>query len=141
MTPHLVAMPRDGVEFFAESGNNYYAGILGRCRIWANRSSGGYAKRLYWNGRISSTISTGRTNLDGSTTSDAGGVIVATDFTLTIEFNGSGGTLESFAKVFLDETANNHYYDIDGTFNADGLITGGSCGLCSPLPVAMRIAG
>ncbi len=113
----------DGVEFFAGSGN-YYAGIFGGADL--GKPLSGDARTVYWNGRISSTISTGNTNSDGSTTSDAGGVIVATDFTLTINFDGSGGTLESFAKVFLDETANNHYYDIDGTFNADGLITGGT---------------
>ncbi|MCA8834854.1 MAG: hypothetical protein K8953_07165, partial [Proteobacteria bacterium] len=116
----------DGVEFFAGSGNNYYAGILGGADL--GKPLSGATRRLYWNGRISSTISTGNTNLDGSTISDTGGDIVATDFTLTIDFNGSGGTFLSFAKVFLDETANIYYYDIGGSFNEDGLITDGSVG-------------
>ena len=114
----------DGVEFFEGSSNFYYAGILGGADL--GKPLSGATRTLYWNGRISSTISTGKTNLNGSTEGMENGTIVETDFTLTINFNGNGGTLESFAKVFLDDSYDTYYYDIEGDFNARGLITRGT---------------
>ena len=114
----------DGVEFFEGSSNFYYAGILGGADL--GKPLSGATRTLYWNGRISSTISTGKTNLNGSTEGMENGTIVETDFTLTINFNGNGGTLESFAKAFLDDPDDTYYYDIEGDFNARGLITRGT---------------
>ena len=114
----------DGVEFFEGSSNFYYAGILGGADL--GKPLSGATRTLYWNGRISSTISTGKTNLNGSTEGMENGTIVETDFTLTINFNGNGGTLTSFAKAFLDDPDDTYYYDIEGDFNARGLITRGT---------------
>ena len=114
----------DGVEFFEGSSTFYYAGILGGADL--GKPLSGATRTLYWNGRISSTISTGKTNLNGSTEGMENGTIVETDFTLTINFNGNGGTLESFAKAFLDDPDDTYYYDIEGDFNARGLITRGT---------------
>ena len=109
----------DGVEFFKESFGRdtyYYAGILGAADLGEPLS--GDVRTMYWNGRISSTSST-----ESGTEGD---VIVATDFILTITFDGSGGTLTSFAKVFLNDSENNDYYNINATFNERGLITDGT---------------
>ncbi|MCA8835989.1 MAG: hypothetical protein K8953_12990, partial [Proteobacteria bacterium] len=115
----------DGVEFFQTSFGRdtyYYAGILGAADLGDPLMEGQLidgqlidsTTSLNWNGRIGSTIN---------------GVIVETDFTLTIKFDGgngskgSVGTLTSFAKVFLDDPTNNYYYDINATFNERGLLT------------------
>ncbi|MCA8834400.1 MAG: hypothetical protein K8953_04870, partial [Proteobacteria bacterium] len=110
----------DGVEFFfvpTLSSPNYYAGILGGSDL--GKPLSGATRTLNWNGQIVSIM-----NLLGIS-----GTIVTTDFTLTIDFNGSdgsGGTLTSFAKAFLDDLDDIYYYDIEGDFNEDGLITDGT---------------
>ncbi len=106
----------DGVAFFYDtvsSGNyNYYAGLLSDTNLGAliTRPAGTTAK---WRGQLKAFRDAGTIATDDTEATDN------TGFVLDITFTGNTGSIESYAEV-----GTGIYYHLDGTYNAQGVISG-----------------
>ncbi|MCA8835917.1 MAG: hypothetical protein K8953_12630, partial [Proteobacteria bacterium] len=106
----------DGVAFFYDtvsSGNyNYYAGLLSDTNLGAliTRPATTTAK---WRGQLKAFRDAGTIATDDTEATDN------TGFVLDITFAGNTGSIESYAEV-----GTGIYYHLDGTYNAQGVISG-----------------
>ena len=102
----------DGVAFFydtvATNDYNYYAGILSGTDLGAP-IEGVAATTAQWEGQF-------RAFRDNSGIEEDN-----VDFVLDITFAGKTGSIESYVVIDADEGA---YYHVDGTYNAQGVISG-----------------
>ncbi len=102
----ITGSTENGLAFFAENGA-FYAGVLANTNLGAPITET-ITTAVTWTGEIR-TVSSSNT-----------GVLTKTDFGLDITFNGTRGTITTIAIVPVVNTI----YEIDGTFDANGVISG-----------------
>ncbi len=107
-TLFMTGSTTNGIAFFRENGS-YYAGILAGTNLGAPITET-ITTAVKWTGQIQ-TVST-----DNIVQLSAGEI---TDFGVDITFDGTEGEMTSYFT-----TGNSRYYSIDGTFDANGIITG-----------------
>ncbi len=108
-TLFMTGSTTNGLAFFAENGA-FYAGVLAGTNLGAPITAPITSAR--WTGQIRAASSTSNAILS------AGEI---TDFGVAITFDGTNGTIK---ETFVSDSSAVFVYEIDGTFDANGIIGG-----------------